>query len=138
MGGATMTRQEAEQLIGERVFAWTAANGEYVGTLVEVKGRPWRGVVFVTGVVSPATPWEAGRFSQRRGFRPGDRIEVGGVNIKLTTERGRTYLDCLRTVLTNYEEWARDLNPKDGWWLPRVIESVRDQIAREEQTEVVE
>lgn len=89
-----MTRQAAQALIGTRVEAWTAANGIYVGTLVEVRGSPWRGTVEIDGVLRPAD-FEYGRPRPRRGFRPGERLEVGGINIRPTTERGISYLSAL-------------------------------------------
>jgi hypothetical protein len=64
-----MNRTEAQQLIGHRVKAWTAANGVYVGELIRIltpPERPWRGVVRITGVVECAHSGDR----SRRGFRP--------------------------------------------------------------------
>ena len=91
-----MNKAEAQARIGQRVSAWTASSGVYVGTLAEViseKGRPWRGRVRITGVLEVACHWQIGCSGPiRKGFRPGDEIEVGGVNIKPTTQgRGLSY-----------------------------------------------
>lgn len=63
-------------------------NGTYVGILDSVtKNKPWRGIVLIDGVLKPAT--SADRVdSWRRGFRPGEKIEVGGVNITPTELMG--------------------------------------------------
>lgn len=93
-----MNRVEAVKVIGRRVRAWTATNGVYVGTLREVKaehGLPWRGVVLVDGVLEVAIHFESGGFV-RRGYRPGETLEVGGQNVSLTDEAGsRTYEEAL-------------------------------------------
>lgn len=93
-----MNRAEASQAIGKRVRAWTAANGVYVGTLREVRARqgaPWRGVVLVEGILEVAVHFERGGFC-RRGYRPGETLEVGGQSITLTTEGGfKTYEEAL-------------------------------------------
>jgi|JI8StandDraft_1071087.scaffolds.fasta_scaffold290408_2 hypothetical protein len=93
-----MNRAEASEAIGKRVRAWTAANGVYVGTLREVRARhgaPWRGVVLVDGILEVAVHFERGGFG-RRGYRPGETLEVGGQSIKLTTEAGfKTYEEAL-------------------------------------------
>lgn len=93
-----MNRTEAARSVGKRVRAWTAANGVYVGTLREIKakqGSPWRGVVLVDGVVEVATHFERGSL-MRRGYRPGETLEVGGQSISLTDEAGfRTYEEAL-------------------------------------------
>jgi hypothetical protein len=102
-----MTRAEAELLIGHRVVAWTAMNGEYTGTLVQVlPNRPWRGVVLIDGVLTPPA-FEFGR-SYRRGFRPGDRLEVGGANIKPTTAQGGAFVEALRAMIVTMERWAEN------------------------------
>jgi hypothetical protein len=98
-----MNRDEAQQAVGQSVTVWTAANGCYVGTLTAVlvtKGRPWRGQVTITGVLSAAQHFE-GHALMRRGFRPGEPIEAGGTNIALAqpTEVGTDYL----TVLTRLQ-----------------------------------
>jgi hypothetical protein len=83
-----MTRSEAEKLIGSRVQAWTSMNGVYCGMLEEViPSRPWRGVVRIDGILSPPVTFEFGR-RPRRGFRVGETIEVGGVNISPTEAEG--------------------------------------------------
>lgn len=129
-----MRRKEAERLIGTRVSAWTAANGEYVGILREVKGSPWRAVVEITGILRPACTFEVGRSVQRRGFRPGEMIEVGGVCCKPVSDdvRGTSYIYALQQELNRFEQWAArpNPNPKD-YWLPRAIEDVRRAIQTE-------
>jgi len=76
-----MNKNQASQLLGEYVSAWTATKGEYVGKLVEViafKGKPWRGLVEVETIIGlpDFTRYE------KKPFKKGDIIEVGGVNIK--------------------------------------------------------
>ena len=61
--GAGMTKGEATELIGTRVDVWTAAQGCFCGTLENVlteKGRPWRGVVRIDGILAPAQHFERG------------------------------------------------------------------------------
>lgn len=116
-----MNKVEAQQIVGKRVSAWTAASGVYVGFLKEIiseKGRPWRGVIEITGVLKIAQHFEREKIC-RRGFRPGESLEVGGINIKLTEAVGTDYktlleesikvheTDILRHVGTTYEYVAR-------------------------------
>lgn len=133
-----MKRKEAEALVGSRVSAWTSANGCYVGTLIEVYGSPWRGKVRITGTTKVAVPFEAGRATQRRGFREGDVIEVGGSNVKPTDEEGVTYLQALRGELAVYEGYLARLasgkmRESDRWWVQRGFEEISKQIERENQ-----
>lgn len=95
-----MRRGEAEALVGETVEAWTAMNGTYVGVLEEViPRRPWRARVRVTGVLKgPAFEWARGD-RQRVGFREGDVIEVGGVNVGGTDKAGVPYAEAMRQEL---------------------------------------
>jgi hypothetical protein len=131
-----MTRQEAEKLIGSRVEAWTAANGVYVGELVRVvPRRPWRGVVRITGVLRAATAWEVRRVRQRRGFRTGEEIEVGGVNIKPTEATGTTYLEVLRADLADLKRYQEQPGLARGWWLKPSIEAREREIVEEEARE---
>lgn len=133
-----MNRKEAEKLIGTHVSAWTAANGCYVGTLIEVtNNKPWRGKVKITGVTQIATPYEVGRRFQRKGFRPGDVIEVGGMNIKPTTVTGISYLDGLRSELSRYEDYKKrfstgEIAEKDKWWIEKGYEEILNRIREEE------
>lgn len=125
-----MNRQEAEKLVGKKVVAWTAANGYYVGELVAVlPNRPWRGRVRITGVLDCATPWEIGRLKQRRGFRPGEEVEVGGVNIKPAKpgEEGVSYLECLESRL---KVMLENPYPNQFWYSPTVAE-LRKRIEEE-------
>jgi len=93
-----MNRAEASQAIGQRVQAWTAANGVYVGTLREVRtrqGAPWRGVVLIDGILEVAVHFERGGFV-RRGYRPGETLEAGGQSISPTNDEGfKTYEEAL-------------------------------------------
>ena len=46
---------EAKKHIGEKVYVWTALNGEYLGILREVitfPRSPWRGMIEVLSVVA--------------------------------------------------------------------------------------
>lgn len=113
------------RLVGTRVQAWTSANGVYSGTLVEViPSRPWRGRVLIDGVVEPACPWEMGKV--RRGKRPGETIEVGGVNISATTLPGRTYLECLEAQKVAFEKMG-----VTQFWAQESIRAITRLIAEE-------
>ena len=132
-----MKRAEAIKLIGSTVRAWTAMNGIYVGTLEEVYGSPWRGVVLITGVIEPACAWSVDRVRPRKGFRPGDRIKVGGVNISATAEPGATYAEALRRQQEKFAGYLSDttMREKDKWWLPptmKALEILIDQEAARE------
>ena len=108
-----MNRKEAERYVGRPVRAWTAANGVYVGILERVvakPGRPWRGVVRVTGILKPAHHFEWRGGACRRGFRVGETLEAGGVNITPTDETGMaSYLEALERERAKVAAWlARD------------------------------
>lgn len=129
-----MTRAEAEALVGKTVAVWTAVNGQYAGTLVRLltpAGSPWRAVVRVTSVHEPAVPWEQGRAVQRRGFRPGEEIEVGGTSVKASDEPGTSYLEALRAALARYEGMSARPGPMQGW-LAATLAECRKAIQREE------
>ena len=127
-----MRRQEAELLVGKPVQAWTSANGIYVGELVEViRSAKWRGKVRITGVLKVATPYEIGRLKQRRGFRPGDIIEVGGINIKPTDVTGTTYLGALQTELDSFKKMRTTAPEKDWWWIEKGILELENKIKDE-------
>jgi hypothetical protein len=133
-----MRRKEAEKLIGGRVFVWTSLNGEYVGVLEEVFASPWRGRVRITGVIKPAVVHDLTRPDdrQRRGFRPGDLIEAGGVSIKPTELEGTSYLEALRGELTAFGEMAaRPGGARAGSWLAVAIKNLGAAIAEEERPE---
>lgn len=85
-----VNRGEAAELVGRRVQAWTATNGVYTGTLVEVTAdRPWRGRVLIDGVLEPALAWDARRHgAPRRGFRPGETVEVGCLSVSVCQKQG--------------------------------------------------
>ena len=89
-----MNRVEGLELVGRGtpVMAWTGANGEYLGLLVEVVGRhgPWRGKVKILGCLKPASFDYIKRqkgHKQRNGFRIGDVKEFGGINISVATKK---------------------------------------------------
>ncbi len=127
-----MKRAEAEKLVGEHVEVWTSLNGVYVGTLLRVFGRPWRGAVLIDGVLRAATPWEAGRTGrQRRGLRPGQEIEAGGANIRPTEDEGTTYLAALERQLREFERHAESAQDRDRGWIDHSLQEIRDRIAEE-------
>ncbi len=118
-----MNRRDAEKLIGSQVKAWTAMNGEYVGVLEEVFGSPWRARVRVSGVVKPACHFENGHVC-RRGFRPGDTLEVGGVSIKPWEGAGTSYADALVAAIAQAQGWlARDPESRYAAVTRRTIEA---------------
>jgi len=116
-----MNRKQAEKLIGTRVHAWTSANGEYVGELVQVKpGAKWRGVVRIDGIMVPPVTFEFGRRYPRRGFRVGELIEVGHSSITPTEAYGVTdYLSILEGQAADFRQKHEDYlagkfgNPND-------------------------
>lgn len=100
-----MKREEAQALVGRSVSLWTAANGQYVGVLQEVlPTRPWRAKALITGVLSAATHYERGGVC-RRGFRPGEVLEVGGASVKPTEAVGTDYLSALERAKDDHEKW---------------------------------
>lgn len=104
-----MLKSEAQTLVGTRVSAWTAANGTYSGTLVEVlseKGRPWRAKVLIDGVLAVATHFEIGKGAMRRGFRPGEEIEVGGSSISPCSTAGPSYAAALEAEIEKLTGWV--------------------------------
>lgn len=122
-----MRRSEAEDLVGQSVVAWTASNGIYVGELTQVRGSPWRGAVRITGVVEPAQHYERGGLC-RRGFRPGELIEVGNSSIRLATEPGYpTYLAAIEARLAwHAAELAKYPDSRCSWLhevMPRALEA---------------
>jgi len=143
-----MQRKEALSLIGERVSAWTAANGVYVGVLEEVTDRrPWRGRVRIDGVISPAVCYQDGR-GFRRGFRIGELLEVGGTNIEPTDVLGHPdYLGLLRAEADSFQKDFDDFMAgrlgdvtdrvlaKNYGWKDRGAADIRAAIARIEDDE---
>ena len=108
-----MNKSQAQKFIGTTVDAWTACNGQYVGVLEEVltpQGRPWRGKVRITGVLKPADMFDK-NVVDRRGFREGEIIEVGGTSISPTDKVGTTYLDALRFTLAQDQARLTGNNP---------------------------
>ena len=97
--GDAVNRDEALALLGQSVYAFTAANGEYVGILTEVlPTRPWRAMVQITHVLQPAD-YEYGKGDrQRTGFEVGNTIEVGNTSVReqAAPSTPQTYLDALR------------------------------------------
>ncbi len=114
-----MDENSATGLIGKRVSAWTAAQGVYLGYLQEVvavKGRPWRGVVRIDGIAQPAQHSEMDK-ACRRGFRVGETIEVGGVNISETDVVCETdYAQILERSIANcQEQLSRMADSRHAW-----------------------
>lgn len=131
-----MNKIDAQALVNQRVSAWTASSGVYVGSLVEVitqKGSPWRGRVLITGVLEVACHWEIGCSGPiRKGFRPGDEIEVGGVNIKPTTADGTTYEAALESSIAKLRGWIeRDPEGPNSALYQRTMESEQEVLRRE-------
>lgn len=126
-----VNRTEAKELVGQRVQAWTAANGVYTGILVEVTtDRPWRGRVLVDGVIEPAQAWDAKRpRPPRRGFRPGETLEVGGQSVKSHLDKGGSYRDALERDLAKLRELKERDKGRDAWWLDRAIAVRVEQLA---------
>lgn len=97
--GDAVNRDEALALLGQSVYAYTAANGEYVGILTEVlPTRPWRAMVQITHVTQPAAYEYSKGDRQRTGFEVGNMIEVGNTSVSAQTAPAnpRSYLDALR------------------------------------------
>lgn len=133
-----MNKAEAQALIDQRVSAWTASSGVYVGTLAEViseKGRPWRGRVRITGVLEVACHWQIGCSGPiRKGFRPGDEIEVGGVNIKPTSVEGTTYAAALEASIAKLRGWIeRDPEDSNTALHRRTMEAEMEMLRREQE-----
>ena len=139
-----MNRKEAEGLMGKRVGAWTAANGEYVGILVRITDdKPWRGVVRITGVIAPAAVFEVGR-GYRRGFRPGEEIEVDNSSIQALPEAeysslmaaDQSYRKALEAEAEKFKRWVREYeaNPAQNHRLsftPVALRCIEDALIRE-------
>lgn len=124
-----MRREQALQRIGTKVAAWTAMNGIYVGILQEVtEHRPWRGKVLITGVLECAATYDVTR-SMRAGFRPGDVIEVGGVNIKDAEGSGTSYLAALQRQLRELESYSE--TSRAQWWYGRTVGALVNSIEKE-------
>jgi hypothetical protein len=127
-----MRIQEAQQLIGSSVSAWTAMNGMYVGVLESVQGRPWRGSVRITGILTPASHLQHGQVC-RRGFRVGEQLEVGGSNIKPTTAEGSaSYLEVLQKAIA--ENRSRPVHSSSPHaWVHEAFAKAMEVVARAEQ-----
>jgi hypothetical protein len=130
-----MRAGEARQLIGSQVSAWTSSNGAYVGVLQEVTGSPWRGMVRITGVLEPATPFDATRNTQRRGFRPGDVIEVGGINIAACAAPGLSYLDALKASLALMKSLLPQATDRTRWAIEAHAKELEKRIQEEAATQ---
>lgn len=115
-----MRKAEALHLVGLRVRAWTPANGVYIGIVEAIHGSPWRAGVRVTAVIEPAHHLEQGRLC-RRGFRPGETLDVGGASIQpLSTcqVEGHDYMGALLAQRQRCEAQARKAadGPNDWVW----------------------
>jgi hypothetical protein len=100
-----MKRSDAAELVGRRVSAWTAANGTYCGTLVEVtRDRPWRARVLVDGVLGCGVHFEHWKPIYGRGKQVGQVIEVGGSSVEITDANGYgDYNDAVIAAATTFE-----------------------------------
>lgn len=129
-----MRRDEAEKLIGQQVSAWTAANGRYVGILQSIAGSPWRGKVLITGVLEPAQHYELGAVC-RRGFRPGETIEVGNSAVRACDNPGHSdYLEALLAAAERHENQVAN-NPTSPsiWAVAAAAQACRKIIVVEER-----
>lgn len=130
-----MNREQAQQLVGKRVSAWTAANGIYTGELVQVisrRGKPWRGRVRIDGVLEPACVFERGR-AGRRGFRPGAEIEVGGSSIQPHDAAGGSYLEALQRAERKTREMIeKRLDDRNLWALEGTLAGLQEAIEEEQ------
>jgi hypothetical protein len=98
-----MSTSEAHNLVGHRVRVGMGADGIYVGEFLELQGsHPWHGRVRITGVLRPAQYFNAGS-ECRRGYRPGEFLDVGNGVVDPTIEAGHgTYLEALSAELGQY------------------------------------
>ena len=131
-----MNRKEAESLVGKQVSAWTAMNGVYIGRLMSISGSPWRGKVAITGVVQPVAIELSRGDRQRRGFRPGETIDVGGSSIQKVESSypgHATYLEALVAAEVSLREGLSRASSDDRnrGTLERVLGYRRKQIAAE-------
>lgn len=95
-----MKRSEALSLVGQRVWAWTAANGEYIGILRRVTNeRPFRADVEVRELASWPTPTDVGRFvNPRKPFREGRVINVGNSSVRPASSPERSWRESVIAV----------------------------------------
>ena len=96
-----MHKDEAKQLIGHEVVVNLEPEGAYVGTLLEVKGAPWRSRICVTGIEEPAqhSDFETGGFC-RRGYRVGEFVDAPGPRIEVAKTAGYpSYKEALQAAL---------------------------------------
>jgi hypothetical protein len=75
--------------------------------------------------------FEIGRYPMRRGFRPGEVIEVGGVSIKPTSETGSSYRDALEAELKTIQEYLAHPTQKYSPWLKPTEEALQRAISQE-------
>jgi len=132
-----MRREEAEQLIGTLVSAWTAWRGAYAGELIEpVPSRPWRGKVRVQFVV------ELPMGDRARILKPGEILEVGGVNIKPFDGVPLTWQRSIEHLLAHAEQFLADWEKRSAEasyhmrgeaggieYTKRMVANIRRQIA---------
>lgn len=129
-----MNRDEAEKLVGTRVSALTARSGLYVGVLLAVitpKGRRWRGVVRIDGVLDVACHYDFERgVTVRRGFRTGEDIEVSGLCISPCDLVGASYKEALEVSIAKQLKW-HDGNPHSAFTRAhQLIARAQQQILR--------
>lgn len=135
-----MTRDEALLALHQTFGIWTGLNGCYVGTLeevIQVPRKPWRAKLRITGVLGVAQHAHQGH-ACRRGFRPGETMEVGGINIKpLTADeqaRSTDYLTALqRARMAELAALARDPHSPYAWATHASAEGNRLALIAEER-----
>lgn len=120
-------------------MVWTAANGNYVGTLVEVAGSPWRGTVKIDGILLAAHHSEFGQVV-RRGFRVGELIEAGNSSISPVNDdvMGSTdYVQVLENNIARLEQLLAGNEASPNAWAlldsiaanKRIIEAEKERQA---------
>lgn len=123
---SAMTPEDAQKLIGCLVEVYKGKHGRYVAMLQRLgepgvsrykneKGKEFvtqrknpRAIVVVRGVLEPALLYDAGSDAtdprQRKGYRPGDQIDVPVTIIAQATSQGSDYKTAL---LQSIEKWNR-------------------------------
>lgn len=132
-----MRRTEALGLVGCAVRAWTSANGVYVGIVEAIHGSPWRARVRVTSVIEPACHFEGGRLC-RRGFRPGEILDVGGASVQpLVADEGEV-CDYMAALLRRRQLWEAQARPpaqaaggRNDWVRPTMMLALDAAVAAE-------
>lgn len=116
-----MKRDEALRLVGRQVGVWTAANGKYNTTVVEILPRsPWRARVRVTTIAEPAQHFERGQ-ACRRGFRVGEELEVGHSSVLEQPYEGAVedYAQACERQAERFEDMYRRYPNGPNAWVMR-------------------